>query len=72
MPKATFLLCLIIVALACVGFAHPAFAQPAPYYQGRILLIVEGREPGGTGAMWVQAALPFLKKYIPGKGLSPP
>ena len=66
MRNATFLLRLIIVALAWVGFVHPAFAQTPPYYQGKTLLIVEGREPGGTGAMRVQAALPYLKKYIPG------
>jgi tripartite-type tricarboxylate transporter receptor subunit TctC len=57
---------LIITVLAGVGFVLPAFAQTAPYYQGKTLLIIEGREPGGTGAMRVQAALPFLKKYIPG------
>jgi tripartite-type tricarboxylate transporter receptor subunit TctC len=66
MHKATFLLRLIIVALPCAGFALPALAQTAPYYQGKTLSIIEGREPGGTGAMRVQAALPYLKKYIPG------
>jgi tripartite-type tricarboxylate transporter receptor subunit TctC len=57
---------LIITVLAGVGFVRPAFAQTPPYYQGKTLLIIEGREPGGTGAMRVQAALPYLKKYIPG------
>ncbi|MDH3445692.1 MAG: hypothetical protein OEN50_17330 [Deltaproteobacteria bacterium] len=57
---------LILTVLACVGLELPAFAQTAPYYQGKTLTIVEGREPGGTGAMRVQAAAPFLKKYIPG------
>jgi len=66
MRKAAFLSRLVIVALAIVGFVFPVFAQTAPYYQGKTLLIIEAREPGGTGAMRVQAALPYLKKYIPG------
>lgn len=56
----------IFIALAWVLLALPAYSQTAPFYQGKTLTIVEGREPGGTGAMRVQAALPFLRKYIPG------
>ena len=44
-----------------------AFAQSTPYFQGKTILLIQGREPGGTGAMRVQAALPFLKKYLPGE-----
>ena len=43
------------------------FAQSAPYFQGKTIVLVQGREPGGTGALRVQAALPFLKKYLPGE-----
>jgi tripartite-type tricarboxylate transporter receptor subunit TctC len=42
-----------------------AFAQ-APYYQGKTVTIVHGRDPGGTGDMRVRAMIPFLQKYIPG------
>jgi tripartite-type tricarboxylate transporter receptor subunit TctC len=42
-------------------------AQSAPYFQGKTIILVQGREPGGTGAMRANAAIPFLKKYIPGQ-----
>jgi tripartite-type tricarboxylate transporter receptor subunit TctC len=42
-----------------------AFAQ-APFYQGKTITIIQGRDPGGTGDMRVKAMLSFLQKYIPG------
>ena len=45
----------------------PGFGQSTPYFQGKTILLVQGREPGGTGALRVQAAIPFLKKYLPGE-----
>ena len=45
----------------------PLFGQTAPYFQGKTILLVQGREPGGTGALRVQAAIRFLKKYLPGE-----
>ena len=45
----------------------PLGAQSAPYFQGKTILLVQGREPGGTGALRVQAAIPFIKKYLPGE-----
>jgi tripartite-type tricarboxylate transporter receptor subunit TctC len=44
-----------------------AFAQSAPYFQGKTIILVQGREPGGTGALRVQAAIPFFRKYLPGE-----
>jgi tripartite-type tricarboxylate transporter receptor subunit TctC len=66
MRKTAFMFGLIIAVVGAAGFVLPASAQTVPYYQGKTLLIIEGREPGGTGAMRVQATLPYLKKYIPG------
>jgi tripartite-type tricarboxylate transporter receptor subunit TctC len=43
----------------------PALPQ-TPFYQGKTVTIVQGRDPGGTGDMRVKAMLPFLQKYIPG------
>src|SRR6185295_7521357 len=54
----------IIIALLVWA---PLFAQSAPYFQGKTILLIQGREPGGTGALRVQAALPYLKKYLPGE-----
>jgi len=62
----TNLLQMGIVAVISVAFALPLFKQSTPYFQGKTILLVQGREPGGTGAMRVQAAIPFLKKYLPG------
>lgn len=52
-----------------VSFASSltALAQSTPYYQGKTIILIQGREPGGTGAMRAQAAIPFLRKYIPGE-----
>ncbi|HEX6769933.1 MAG TPA: hypothetical protein VF208_11330 [Candidatus Binatia bacterium] len=52
-----FLLCQLLIG--------PAFAQ-APFYQGKTITIVQGRDPGGTGDLRVRALVPFLQKYIPG------
>jgi tripartite-type tricarboxylate transporter receptor subunit TctC len=38
----------------------------APFYQGKTITIIQGRDPGGTGDMRVRAMIPFLQKYIPG------
>jgi len=56
----------LLTAGFCLLVHVSAHSQTTPYYQGKTLLIIEGREPGGTGAMRVQACLPYLKKYIPG------
>jgi tripartite-type tricarboxylate transporter receptor subunit TctC len=41
------------------------FAQ-TPFYQGKTITIIQGRDPGGTGDMRVRAMIPFLQKYTPG------
>jgi tripartite-type tricarboxylate transporter receptor subunit TctC len=50
-----------------VGFDGIVLAQSAPYFQGKTIMLIQGREPGGTGALRVQAAIPFLRKNIPGE-----
>jgi len=37
-----------------------AFAQ-APFYQGKTITIIQGREPGALGDNRVRAAIPFLR-----------
>ena len=44
-------------------FATPVYSQ-TPFYQGKTITIVHGRDPGGTGDMRVRAMIPFLQKYI--------
>lgn len=66
MIKRAFFLSLVVAPALGTLMTAAAFAQSALYYQGKTITIVEGREPGGTGAMRVQALVSFLKKYIPG------
>jgi hypothetical protein len=42
-------------------------AQSTPYFQGKPIMLIQGREPAGTGALRVQAAIPLFKKYLPGE-----
>jgi tripartite-type tricarboxylate transporter receptor subunit TctC len=41
-------------------------AAEAPFYQGKNLVVVEGREAGGTGSLRTQTAMKFVQKYLPG------
>jgi tripartite-type tricarboxylate transporter receptor subunit TctC len=56
-----------LVAVVLFGFSQPALAQSTPYFHGKTIMLIQGREPGGTGALRTQAAIPFLRKYIPGE-----
>jgi tripartite-type tricarboxylate transporter receptor subunit TctC len=47
------------------AFAPHAAAQ-APYYQGKTIRLIQGREAGGSGDIRSRAVVPFLRKYIPG------
>ena len=48
-----------------VSLPSSASAQ-APFYQGKTITIIHGRDPGGTGDLRVRALVPVLQKYIPG------
>jgi tripartite-type tricarboxylate transporter receptor subunit TctC len=56
---------LILGAVFFARFDDHAFAQ-SPYYQGKTIKLIQGREPGGSGDIRSKAVIPFLKKYIPG------
>jgi len=56
-----------LVLLSVLLGGAPGFSQSTPYFQGKTIVLVQGREPGGTGALRVQAAIPFLKKHLPGE-----
>lgn len=53
----------VLTLLGKAGYSQ----QAAPFYQGKTLTIIQGREPGGTGDMRVRAVISFLKKHIPGQ-----
>jgi tripartite-type tricarboxylate transporter receptor subunit TctC len=37
-----------------------------PFYQGKTITIIQGREAGGSGDIRVRAVIPYLQKYVPG------
>ncbi len=55
---------LVLLTILTV-FPGLALAQ-APFYQGKTLTIIQGRDPGGTGDIRTRTVLPFLQKHIPG------
>src|SRR3989304_1764110 len=55
------------VLVVLLTFVFPIFAfSQAPFYQGKTITIIHGREPGGTGDLRVRALIPLLQKYILG------
>ncbi len=57
-----FMIALLAFFVAALQTALPQ----TPFYQGKTITIVQGRDPGGTGDIRVKAVLLFLQKYIPG------
>ena len=55
--------CAMALALFVSGSAS-GFAEP--FYSGKTLTIIQGRDPGGTGDIRARTLVPFLQKYIPG------
>src|SRR5918999_2714084 len=54
----------------CIGTALglslcPAAAQSS-FYEGKTLVIIQGRDPGGTGDIRARTVVPYLQKYLPG------
>ena len=59
------MLLIFLVGAYLSGSLITADAQ-TPFYQGKTITIIQGRDPGGTGDLRVRALFPFLQKYIPG------
>lgn len=53
------------VACIVLLFLPAAVYSQAPFYQGKTIIIVQGRNAGVTGDLRVRAMIPFLQKYIP-------
>ena len=54
----------VVIGLPC-SIVELTHAQ-APYFQGKTITIIQGRDPGGTGDLRTKALVPFLQKYLPG------
>jgi tripartite-type tricarboxylate transporter receptor subunit TctC len=61
-----FLLSLVGVVLPPLLIPTQAYPQ-APFYQGKTITIIHATSPGGTADMMVRAAIPSLRKHIPGE-----
>src|SRR4026208_706815 len=59
-------LAVVSATVALMGVkVEPLYAQ-APFFQGKTITIIQGRDPGGTGDLRTKALVPFLQKYLPG------
>jgi len=47
------------------GYSLAAAAEP-PFYQGKAITVVEGRNPGGSAGIRTQVVFKYLQKYLPG------
>ena len=65
MKMATLLTILLLGAVSLFGFGAHLYAQ-TPYYQGKTIRLIQGRNPGGSGDTRVKLVAPYMKKYIPG------
>jgi len=65
MKMAKRLAILLTGVVSFLGFGAHIYAQ-TPYYQGKTIRLVQGREPGGSGDTRAKLVAPYLKKYIPG------
>ena len=55
----------LCAVVSLIGFSVHVDAQ-TPYYQGKTIRLIQGREPGGSGDTRVKLVSPYLRKYIPG------
>ena len=65
MQTRAFVVVRVLAAVVCVGFGGHVYAQ-TPYYQGKTIRLIQGREGGGSGDVRSRAVIPFLRKHIPG------
>jgi tripartite-type tricarboxylate transporter receptor subunit TctC len=56
----------IAVFSQCLSAAFPAYAQTAPYYQGKTIRIIVGFTPGGVYDQYARILARYMGKYIPG------
>jgi tripartite-type tricarboxylate transporter receptor subunit TctC len=53
--------------LALVLSLPDSALSQAPFYHGKTITVLQATSPGGTSDMMVRAAIPYLKKHIPGE-----
>ncbi len=65
LSRSNWLFAALFFGLPLLFFVPPGFSQ-APFYQGKVITVIQGREPGGTGDLRARAITQFLPRYIPG------
>ena len=63
MRRFYFLLCSLFMLV--FFFSKEGVCQ-SPYYQGKTITFMQGRDPGGVGDLRNKVIFPLLQKYIPG------
>jgi hypothetical protein len=59
---------IVLLVLSGLQWQTPgAFAQ-APFYQGKTITVLQGREPGGTGDLRARAVTQFFAKIGRARG----
>jgi hypothetical protein len=58
----------VIIFLALGFWPDPkgAASAEAPYYEGKTLTVIEGRNPGGAASLRTQAIMKYVQKHLPG------
>ena len=56
----------LLVSLSLLLATYGAAKAETPYYQGKTLVVIQGRTPGGLGDLRTRAVLQYLQKYLPG------
>jgi tripartite-type tricarboxylate transporter receptor subunit TctC len=56
---------MVLVLSLALPYVPPVLAA-APFYEGKVLTIIQGRSAGGLGDLRVRAAAPYLQKYLAG------
>jgi len=56
---------IVLLVLSGLQWQTPGVFAQAPFYQGKTITVLQGREPGGTGDLRARAVTQFLQKYIP-------
>jgi hypothetical protein len=63
MQTGALLVIWVLGVASTLGFGGHVHAQ-SPYYQGKTIKLIQGREGGGSGDVRSRAVMPFLSKYI--------
>src|SRR5262245_16251590 len=60
----------VTVVVTAIVFLPVSGWTQAPFYQGKTITVIQGRDPGDAGDMRVKAVIPLVQKHIPGNPTS--